>query len=420
MTLTGNSAEGGQGGGAHIVGANTVVTLDDIVVSEGDTATSNGGGLFFADASNGALTATLADSTVESNSAMFEGGGVGVQGADLTIERTQSSATTYRVTVPATVLPVAFRGSRDPDAPRLDGVGEHGTGDRRRQHVEHDRDDRAFDNRRKRRRHGVCRGVVDRRVRPRHHHHQQHDQRKPRRDGGRCLRRVPLHRDGDLDHTTVTANDTQGLVADGGAIRSRGSVIAGNGGPTQCTGTVASLGHNLSDGSCGTGPGDVVAPDPQLGPLASNGGRTPTHEALAGSPVVDADDSAFCPATDQRGLNTHAIGDGDGVARCDIGAYERAEEQPPGTPDAVDDMATTLEDTAVTIPVLANDHDPDGDPLTVSIATQPANGSATVNANGTVTFTPVADFHGRRRSATRSTTATAAPTQPPSRSPSRQ
>ncbi len=38
--------------------------------------------------SNGALTATLADSTVESDSAMFEGGGVGVQGAELTIERT--------------------------------------------------------------------------------------------------------------------------------------------------------------------------------------------------------------------------------------------------------------------------------------------------------------------------------------------
>jgi hypothetical protein len=34
--------------------------------------------------------------------------------------------------------------------------------------------------------------------------------------------------------------------------------------------------------------------------------------------------------------------------------------------------------------VLANDADPDGDPLTVSITTQPFVGTAAVNSNGTV------------------------------------
>ena len=48
----------------------------------------------------------------------------------------------------------------------------------------------------------------------------------------------------------------------------------------------------------------------------------------------------------------------------------------------------------MTINVLANDSDPNGDPLTVSIASQPANGSAAVNANNSVTFTPAANFHG--------------------------
>ncbi len=62
-------------------------------------------------------------------------------------------------------------------------------------------------------------------------------------------------------------------------------------------------------------------------------------------------------------------------------------------PIANDDTASTDEDTAVTIPVLANDSDPEGDPLTVASASA-GHGSVTVNANGTVTYTPDPDFNG--------------------------
>ncbi|MCG3159248.1 MAG: hypothetical protein JMDDDDMK_00234 [Acidobacteria bacterium] len=62
-------------------------------------------------------------------------------------------------------------------------------------------------------------------------------------------------------------------------------------------------------------------------------------------------------------------------------------------PDAVNDVATTTEDTAVIISALDNDTDVDGDTLTVTGITQPANGSATLNANGTVTYTPSANFN---------------------------
>ena len=64
------------------------------------------------------------------------------------------------------------------------------------------------------------------------------------------------------------------------------------------------------------------------------------------------------------------------------------------TPVASDDSATTPEDTAVTINVLANDTDADGDALTVTNLTQPANGTATLNTDNTVTYTPNADFNG--------------------------
>ena len=62
-------------------------------------------------------------------------------------------------------------------------------------------------------------------------------------------------------------------------------------------------------------------------------------------------------------------------------------------PVAANDTAATTEDTPVTISVLANDSDPDGDPLTVTAATAP-NGTVVINANGTITYTPNANFNG--------------------------
>src|SRR5262249_58009895 len=61
-------------------------------------------------------------------------------------------------------------------------------------------------------------------------------------------------------------------------------------------------------------------------------------------------------------------------------------------PVARPDRARTNEDTAVTIAVLANDTDPDGNTLTVSAVTQPGHRTAVVNADGTATYTPAANY----------------------------
>jgi hypothetical protein len=63
-------------------------------------------------------------------------------------------------------------------------------------------------------------------------------------------------------------------------------------------------------------------------------------------------------------------------------------------PVAQDDVATTPFATPVVIDVLANDSDPDGDPLTVESVTTPANGTATINGDQTVTYTPNSGFSG--------------------------
>ncbi len=59
----------------------------------------------------------------------------------------------------------------------------------------------------------------------------------------------------------------------------------------------------------------------------------------------------------------------------------------------MDDNVTIDEDETISVPVLANDTDPDNDPLTVSVPQQPENGSVEVIDNEVV-FTPNPGFSG--------------------------
>lgn len=89
------------------------------------------------------------------------------------------------------------------------------------------------------------------------------------------------------------------------------------------SGTVSSLGYNLSSDSCGgflTGPGDHTNTEPMLGPLQDNGGPTLTHGLLPSSPAINAGDPSFAPPPfyDQRGPGFDRVMNG----RIDIGAFE--------------------------------------------------------------------------------------------------
>lgn len=128
-----------------------------------------------------------------------------------------------------------------------------------------------------------------------------------------------------VNYSTIVNNDAH-YSGDGiGAERAspiilRSSIIANNG-AINCSDwypeLFVSLGHNLSNtDDCNlNGPGDLPNTDPLLGPLQNNGGTTPTHALLPGSPAIDAAALA-CPAADQRGV-TRPQG-----PRCDIGAFE--------------------------------------------------------------------------------------------------
>ena len=62
-------------------------------------------------------------------------------------------------------------------------------------------------------------------------------------------------------------------------------------------------------------------------------------------------------------------------------------------PIAVNDVVTTLEDTPVSLNVLINDSDPDGNPLIVVRAVAP-NGTVVIGPEGRITYTPKLNFNG--------------------------
>lgn len=75
----------------------------------------------------------------------------------------------------------------------------------------------------------------------------------------------------------------------------------------------------------------------------------------------------------------------------DFGVFNSIPNDPP---IAGNDSATTDEDQAVVVFVLANDTDPNGDSLSISAFTQTASGSVSNNGNGTLTYTPNLNFNG--------------------------
>ena len=61
---------------------------------------------------------------------------------------------------------------------------------------------------------------------------------------------------------------------------------------------------------------------------------------------------------------------------------------------AVADYDTTLVKTPVTIHVLENDINPEGDPLLVTLCGYPSHGIIVLNSDKTITYTPYADYQG--------------------------
>jgi hypothetical protein len=75
-------------------------------------------------------------------------------------------------------------------------------------------------------------------------------------------------------------------------------------------------------------------------------------------------------------------------------AYYRSTAPPNRNPIAVDDSVSANQSRSLLVNVLANDSDPDGDVLNVTSVSAPAYGSAMINSNDTITYTPPSGFSG--------------------------
>ncbi|WP_139838221.1 FecR family protein, partial [Roseovarius gaetbuli] len=115
--------------------------------------------------------------------------------------------------------------------------------------------------------------------------------------------------------------------------------------------------------------------------------------AQHGSVQINNDGTlSYTPDADFNGTDTisYTVSDGQDVDTAEVTVNVGAVND---APVAQDDSAVTAEDTSVQIAVLGNDSDVDGDALSVTQATA-QHGSVQINNDGTLSYTPDADFNG--------------------------
>ena len=134
--------------------------------------------------------------------------------------------------------------------------------------------------------------------------------------------------------------------------------------------------------------------DPDGDTLTVAGVSEPVHGTAV---LTETGAVRYTPEPNFNGTDrfTYVVGDGSGLtAQAAVDVTVLPVNDPP---EAVDDAAETAEDTPVNIAVLANDSDPDGDPLTVAEVSAPAHGTAVLTEAGTVQYAPEPDYHGPDR-----------------------
>ena len=136
---------------------------------------------------------------------------------------------------------------------------------------------------------------------------------------------------------------------------------------------------------------DVLAndTDPDGDPLTLAGVSTPANGTaqIQDGQVVYTSESTF------SGTDTFTYTVADGRDGRSTGTVTVTVERPNRPPTAVDDDAFTVRNTPVTLNPLANDSDPDGDPLRIASVTEPSSGQARTDGE-TITYEPQRDFTG--------------------------
>jgi VCBS repeat-containing protein len=119
-----------------------------------------------------------------------------------------------------------------------------------------------------------------------------------------------------------------------------------------------------------------------------------TQPANGVTAVLPDNSVSYTPSADFYGDDSFTYQSSDGAMQSTVTTVAISVAAVNDAPVATADAATGIEDIPVSIAVLANDTDVEGDALSVAVVNQPANGLATVNPDNTVTYTPSSGFSG--------------------------
>ena len=138
---------------------------------------------------------------------------------------------------------------------------------------------------------------------------------------------------------------------------------------------------------------DVLANDikPDGGNLTISGLSQPDN----GSGTIQNGTIKYTPADGFTGQDSFSYTVSDGNGGTDTAVVSVSVEAQNQPPVASDDQASTSPGTAVTVDVLANDTDPDGDTQSVASVTNPANGTTSITPDDEVRYTPADGFTGQ-------------------------
>ena len=121
-----------------------------------------------------------------------------------------------------------------------------------------------------------------------------------------------------------------------------------------------------------------------------------SHGSLGTASLTNAGTGAYTytPNLNANGTDTLTFTASDGVYESNVATVTVTILEVNDNPVAANDSGSTNEDAGVTLAVLGNDSDPDGDAVTISSITQGANGRSVLKSGGAITYTPNTNFHG--------------------------
>ncbi|MFP4598376.1 MAG: Ig-like domain-containing protein [Persicimonas sp.] len=202
---------------------------------------------------------------------------------------------------------------------------------------------------------------------------------------------------GDETVATVDADGlVRGVAAGTATIRAEMGVVSSHVTVTITEGNHPPVAGDQTASTLQSSPVDLTlrATDEDGDTLSFRLDSQPTHGALSSFDATRGT-LTYTPETGFTGSDSFTFSVTDGEDRSGVATMTIEVNADNGAPTANDDSATTAANTPVTVNVLANDSDPDGDSLSVlSTTTSTQGGSTAIESDGAVTYTPPADYVG--------------------------